>query len=110
MAAATIAVVRGGTEIRPAISSRLAGPPASASNNPISFAANRNFAVAAMSASNWNPLLKRFHDRLAATGKLPKVVIVAVMRKMITTLNAMVRDDVVWADRHRGRHTVPTTR
>src|SRR5262245_34489331 len=66
--------------------------------------------MAAMSASNWNPLLKRFHDRLAATGKLPKVVIVAVMRKMITTLNAMVRDDVVWADRHRGRHTVPTTR
>src|SRR5262245_31662359 len=26
--------------------------------------------MAAMSASNWNPLLKRFHDRLAATGKL----------------------------------------
>jgi transposase len=66
--------------------------------------------MAAMSASNWNPLLKSFHDRLAATGKLPKVVIVAVMRKMITTLNAMVRDDVVWADRHRGRHSVPTAR
>jgi hypothetical protein len=32
------------------------------------------------------------------------------MRKMITTLNAMVRDDVVWADRHRGQHTVPTAR
>jgi hypothetical protein len=30
---------------------------------------------------------------------LPKVVIVAVMRKMITMLNAMVRDGVVWADR-----------
>src|SRR5262245_50573137 len=73
-------------------------------------ASARVFFMAAMSASNWNPLLKRFHDRLAATGKLPKVVIVAVMRKMITTLNAMVRDDVVWADRHRGRHTVPTTR
>jgi transposase len=66
--------------------------------------------MAAMSASNWNPLLKSFHDRLAATGKLPKVVIVAVMRKMITTLNAMVRDDVVWADRHRGQHSVPTAR
>jgi transposase len=66
--------------------------------------------MAAMSASNWNPLLKRFHDRLKAAGKLPKVVIVAVMRKMITMLNAMVRDDVLWADRHRGRHTVPTAR
>ena len=66
--------------------------------------------MAAMSASNWNPALKAFHDRLKAAGKLPKVVIVAVMRKMITTLNAMVRDDVVWADRHSGRHSVPTAR
>jgi transposase len=66
--------------------------------------------MAAMSASNWNPVLKRFHDRLKAAGKLPKVIIVAVMRKMITMLNAMVRDDVVWADRYSGRHSVPTTR
>jgi transposase len=66
--------------------------------------------MAAMSASNWNPVLKAFHDRLAAAGKLPKVVIVAVMRKMITMLNAMVRDDVLWADRLSGRHIVPTTR
>jgi transposase len=66
--------------------------------------------MAAMSASNWNPVLKAFGDRLAAAGKLPKVVIVAVMRKMITMLNAMVRDDVVWADRHSGRHIVPTAR
>jgi hypothetical protein len=35
---------------------------------------------------------------------------VAVMRKMITTLNAMVRDDVVWADRLSCRHSVPTAR
>ena len=66
--------------------------------------------MAAMSASNWNPALKPFHDRLAAAGKLPKVVIVAVMRKMITTLNAMLRDDVVWANRVSGRHNVPTAR
>ena len=66
--------------------------------------------MAAMSASNWNPVLKAFHNRLKAAGKLPKVVIVAVMRKMITMLNAMVRDDVVWADLLCGRHTVPTAR
>src|SRR5215831_18209029 len=64
--------------------------------------------MAAMSASNWNPVLKAFHDRLAAAGKLPKVVIVAVMRKMFTMLNAMVRDDLVWAERRSGRHIVPT--
>src|ERR1022692_4669610 len=66
--------------------------------------------MAAMSASNWNPALKAFHDRLEATGKKPKVVIVAVMRKMLTTLNAMVRDDVAWVDRLSGRHTMPTAR
>ena len=66
--------------------------------------------MAAMSASNWNPAFKIFHDRLKAAGKLPKVAIVAVMRKMITTLNAMVRDDVMWADRLTGRHIVPTAR
>jgi transposase len=54
--------------------------------------------LAAMSASNWNPLLKAFHERLKTAGKLHKVAIVAVMRKMITMLNAMVRDDVAWAD------------
>ncbi len=66
--------------------------------------------MAAMSASNWNPVFKAFHDRLKAAGKLPKVVIVAIMRKMITALNAMVRDDVVWADHLCGRHSVPTAR
>jgi transposase len=63
--------------------------------------------MAAMSASNWNPVLKAFHHRLKAAGKLPKVAIVAVMRKIITTLNAMVRDDVVWADHLYGRHSIP---
>jgi len=66
--------------------------------------------MAAMSAGNWNPVLKVFHDRLEAAGKLPKVVIVAVMRKMMTMLNAMVRDGVVWADHLSGRHTMPTAR
>jgi transposase len=62
------------------------------------------------SASNWNPALKAFHDRLAATGKKPKVVIVAVMRKMITTLNAMLRDGTTWVDRYNGRRSAATAR
>jgi len=66
--------------------------------------------MAAMNASRHNPALKVFHNRLKAAGKEPKVALVAVMRKMITTLNAMVRDDVVWADRSTGRHNVPTAR
>jgi transposase len=66
--------------------------------------------MVAMSASNWNFVLKAFHDRLTTGGKLPKVVIVAVMRKMITMLNAMVRDEVVWAGRLSSRQNVPTAR
>ena len=52
--------------------------------------------MAALSACRYNPALKAFHQRLAAANKKPKVVIVAVMRKMITTLNAMLRDDAIW--------------
>src|SRR5260370_23431738 len=36
--------------------------------------------MASVSASNWHPVLEACHDRLAATGKKPKVVIVAGMR------------------------------
>jgi transposase len=59
--------------------------------------------MAAMSAGNWNPVLKAFRERLKGAGKMAKVVIVAVMRKMITMLNAMVRDDVVWTDLLHGQ-------
>lgn len=48
--------------------------------------------MAALSASRYSPALKTFHKRLAAADKKSKVIIVAVMRKMITTLNAMLRD------------------
>jgi transposase len=59
--------------------------------------------MAAMSAGNWNPVLKAFRTRLKGAGKMAKVVIVAVMRKMITILNAMVRDDLAWADLLHGQ-------
>ena len=52
--------------------------------------------MAALSACRYNPALKVFHNRLAAADKKPKVVIVAVMRKMITNLNAMLRDKAEW--------------
>jgi hypothetical protein len=37
--------------------------------------------VAALSAWRYNPALKTFHKRLAAAGKKPEVILVAVMRK-----------------------------
>lgn len=61
----------------------------------------------ALAAFRFNPALRAFHRRLVAAGKKPKVAIVAVMRKMLTTLNAMLRDGNSWTDGHSGRHTVP---
>src|SRR5438128_1029880 len=52
--------------------------------------------MAALSASRYSPALMAFHNRLADADKKSKVIIVAVMRKMITTLNAMLRDNTVW--------------
>jgi len=52
--------------------------------------------MAAVTACRYNPSLKAFHERLSAAGKKSKVAIVAVMRKIITTLNAMIRDNAAW--------------
>jgi transposase len=52
--------------------------------------------MAALSASRYNPALKAFSKRLAAACKKSKVIIVAVMRKIIVTLNAMLRDNTEW--------------
>ena len=52
--------------------------------------------MAALSARRYNPALKEFSNRLAAASKKSKVIIVAVMRKMIITLNAMLRDNTEW--------------
>ena len=52
--------------------------------------------MAALSASRYSPALKTFHNRLVAADKKSKVIIVAVMRKMLTTLNAMLRDNTEW--------------
>ena len=47
--------------------------------------------MAALSPSAHNPTFKAFRDRLKANGKPHKLVIVAVLRKLITTLNAMIK-------------------
>jgi transposase len=52
--------------------------------------------MAALTARRSNPILKTFADRLQALGKKPKVVIVACMRKLLTILNTMVRNNTPW--------------
>lgn len=48
------------------------------------------------SAARWNPVIRIFYERLRAKGKPPKVAQVACMRKLLTILNAMVRDERPW--------------
>lgn len=52
--------------------------------------------MAAVTAIQHNQVIIPFAERLKAAGKPPKVVIVAAMRKLITLLNAMVRDGLEW--------------
>lgn len=52
--------------------------------------------MAALTASRANPILRTFAQRLAAAGKAPKVVIIAVARKILTILGAMIRANQPW--------------
>ena len=52
--------------------------------------------MAAMVAARHNPVLKRFRDRLVAAGKPKMVAIIAVARKLLTILNAIIRDNKPW--------------
>lgn len=53
--------------------------------------------MATLSAMSCNPVIHRFSERLKAAGKKGKVVITACMRKLITILNAMLRDRLEWS-------------
>jgi transposase len=52
--------------------------------------------MAALAAIRFNPVIRAFSQRLKAAGKLNKVMIVACMRKLLSLLNAMVRDGLAW--------------
>ena len=52
--------------------------------------------MAALVASRHNPVLKAFRDRLVAAGKPKIVALVASMRKLLTILNAIIRDQKPW--------------
>jgi len=60
------------------------------------FEPRRALYMAAMAAIVHNPKMKAFYQRLKAAGKKPKVVLVAVMRKLIVILNTMLRKGEMW--------------
>ena len=52
--------------------------------------------MAAMTAMRRNPVLRAFHQRLRAAGKPKMVAVIAVARKLLTILNAILRDKTKW--------------
>ena len=52
--------------------------------------------MAALVGTRHNPVIKAFYNRLLARGKEKKVALVACMRKLLTILNAMVRNNELW--------------
>lgn len=52
--------------------------------------------MAALSATRFNPVIRTFYKRLVLSGKEFKVALVACMRKLLTILNAMIRNQQPW--------------
>lgn len=52
--------------------------------------------MGAMAARRHNPVLKAFFNRLVAAGKPKMVALIAVARKLLTILNAVLRDQKPW--------------
>jgi transposase len=53
--------------------------------------------MATMAATRFNPVIREFYNRLVDNGRPKRVALVAAMRKLLTILNAMMRDGVPWS-------------
>lgn len=54
--------------------------------------------MATLVATRWNDHIKRFYQKLLAKGKPKKLALVACMRKLLTILNAMVKNKQKWGE------------
>jgi transposase len=52
--------------------------------------------MATLVATRFNPVIAAFYHRLLQAGKVKKVALTACMRKLLTMLNAMMRDRTCW--------------
>ena len=52
--------------------------------------------MAMMSSIQCNPVFKQKYEHLKAAGKLPKVALIACMRKLIVILNTMIKNQQQW--------------
>jgi len=52
--------------------------------------------MATLSATRFNPTIRKFYQHLLANGKEKKVALVAAMRKFLTILNTLIKKDELW--------------
>jgi transposase len=55
------------------------------------FEVRRALYMATLAATRHNPAIRTFYERLVGAGKLRKVALIACMRKLLTHLNALMR-------------------
>lgn len=58
----------------------------------------RTLYMGTLAATRFNPAICEFYQRLTDQGKPKKVAVIASMRKLLTHLNAMARDNCAWHD------------
>jgi len=61
--------------------------------------------MATLVAASHNPKIRAFYIRLLAKGKPKKVALVAAMRKLLTILNTLVKNDELWIDPQTSKAT-----
>ena len=54
--------------------------------------------MAALAAVRHNPQMKRFYERLVGAGKAKMAALIAVARKLVVLLNAILRAKKPWCD------------
>lgn len=54
-----------------------------------------------LSVIQFNPVIRSFYQRLIMQGKVRKVAVIAAMRKLLTILNSMIRNDTQWDSNYR---------
>lgn len=52
--------------------------------------------IAALVGTRYNPVIRAFYQRLLATGKAKKLALVACMRRLLTILNAILKNRQAW--------------
>jgi transposase len=52
--------------------------------------------MATLTATRFNPIIKKHYENLCERGKLKKVALIACARKLLLILKAMVRNNMPW--------------